>query len=123
MALINPLKLVLSSLEKELASSIVKPCNGISQALNHLLLFSKSHTDAIKNSDEMLALGSNLISKLKESLSSIEKIAGGAPEPEGIIAKSMKSLAESKLNVAVTTQTYSAKAKKLIDVINYQSTN
>lgn len=51
----------------ELASSIVKLCNGISQTL--------------KSANEMLALSSDLISKLNESLSSIEKIAGGAPEP------------------------------------------
>ena len=131
MALINPLKTVLSTLErkqneinktesstsKELASSIIKPCNGISQALNHLLLFSKSHTDAIKNSDEMLQLGSELIKKLSDSMSSIEKISQGAAEPEGIIATSMKPLAESGLNFTVKVQTNNAEAKKLIDVI------
>lgn len=106
-----------TTMASELATTMIKPCQGISQALQHLYLFSKDHDGSIRNADAMIQAGTALNNELIAAQEAINKIVSGEPQPEAITAAAMKKVAESIANFIKVTETKNTDAKKLLDII------
>jgi len=108
-----------TSLNKEFCLSILSPCVGVSNAVNHILLYAKDHPDSISSIDDMI----NSYYSIPQTLSSLCGVIGNigsgkVEQPELEVVSSMQNLSSSVNKFVGSFSTSRPDATKLVDVLS-----